>query len=63
MNLEHAMSEANGEMQHAHNVDIYGLKKEGSVAILWIRDSEDINIFGEAGTECMSEREREMRER
>jgi len=49
MNLEHAMSEANGEMQHAHNVDIYGLKKEGSVAILWIRDSEDINIFGEAG--------------
>jgi hypothetical protein len=39
-------AEANGEFNHASHVDIYGLKKEGSTAILWIRDSTDINLFG-----------------
>ena len=49
MNLEHSMAETNGEMDHARNVDVYGLKKEGSTPILWIKDSADINIFGTAG--------------
>ena len=53
MNLEHGMSETNGEINHARNIDIYGLKKEGSTAILWVRDSSDVNIFGEAGASCL----------
>ena len=43
------MAEANGEIANASRVDIYGLKKEGSTPILWIHDSEDINVFGTAG--------------
>jgi hypothetical protein len=50
MNLEHAMSEANGEIVYrTGGVDIYGLKKEGSVPILWIRDSSDVNLYGGIG--------------
>ena len=49
INLEHSMAEANGEFAHAAHVDVYGLKKEGSTAILWIRDSVDISVFGTAG--------------
>ena len=43
------MAEANGEIANASQVDIYGLKKEGSTPILWIHDSVDINVFGTAG--------------
>lgn len=48
-NLEHTMAEANAEFDHARHVDIYGLKKEGSTPILWIKDSSDINLYGAAG--------------
>ena len=49
LDLEHAMSEADAELDHARAVDIFGLKKEGSVAIIWVRDSSDINIWGVVG--------------
>ena len=49
VNLEHAMSEANGEIVDASHVDILGLKKEGSTVVLWIRDSVDVNMYGTAG--------------
>jgi hypothetical protein len=49
VNLEHAMSEANGEIADASHVDILGLKKEGSTTVLWIRDSVDVNLYGTAG--------------
>lgn len=49
VNLEHAMSEANGEIANASHVDILGLKKEGSTTVLWIRDSIDVNLYGTAG--------------
>ena len=43
------MAEANAEFAGARNIDIYGLKKEGSTPILWIKDSADINLFGASG--------------
>ena len=46
LNLEHAMSEANMELQHAKHVDIFGLKCEGSNTILWVRDSQDVQLKG-----------------
>ena len=49
INLEHSMAEANGEFRHASHVDVFGLKKEGSTTILWIRDCVDINVIGTAG--------------
>jgi hypothetical protein len=49
INLEHAMAEANGEFRHASHVDVYGIKKEGSTTILWIRDSVDVTVIGTAG--------------
>jgi hypothetical protein len=49
INLEHSMAEANGEFNQAAHVDVFGLKKEGSTSILWIRDSTDISLFGTAG--------------
>jgi hypothetical protein len=49
INLEHAMSQANGELRAASHVDIFGLKKEGSTTVLWIRDSRDITVVGTAG--------------
>ena len=49
INLEHSMSQANGELRAASHVDIFGLKKEGSTTVLWIRDSFDITVIGTAG--------------
>ena len=40
------MSEVNMELQHAKHVDIFGLKCEGSNTILWLRDSEDVQLKG-----------------
>ena len=46
LNLEHAMSEANMELENARHVDIFGLKCEGSNTILWMRDSRDVQLKG-----------------
>eukprot|EP00928_Gymnodinium_smaydae_P011500 TRINITY_DN14234_c0_g1_i3.p1 TRINITY_DN14234_c0_g1~~TRINITY_DN14234_c0_g1_i3.p1 ORF type:complete len:932 (+),score=66.71 TRINITY_DN14234_c0_g1_i3:409-2796(+) len=46
LNMEHAMSEANMELNNAHHVDVFGLKMEGSNTILWIRDSSDVTVKG-----------------
>ena len=43
------MSESNAELRNASNVDVYGLKVEGSTPILWVRDSHDVNLFGMGG--------------
>ena len=40
---------ANAELRNASNVDVYGLKVEGSTPILWVRDSHDVNLFGMGG--------------
>ena len=41
--LKMTHTQANGEIADASHVDIYGLKKEGSTPILWIRDSVDVS--------------------
>jgi hypothetical protein len=50
LNLEHAMSEANLEIQGAkQGVEIISLKTEGSNAILWIRDSANVSLYSLGG--------------
>ena len=44
------MSEANLEIANAARVDIYGIKGEGNIPVLWMKDSYDINIYGFGGT-------------
>ena len=48
-NPEHAGSEANMEIRNAENVSIYGLKGEEQSPILWIKDSNYVNVFGYGG--------------
>ena len=50
LNLEHGQSQANFEVQHAAHVDVYGIKLEGSTPIMWIRDSDDVNLWGLGGS-------------
>ena len=49
LNLEHAQSQANLEVVNSSGVDIYGVKLEGSTTILWVRDSDDVNLWGLGG--------------
>ena len=46
INLEHGMSQANLEISGASHVNIYGLKCEGSNVIMWMRDSDDVRLYG-----------------
>ena len=46
---QHAQSEANMEIANARHVDIFGVKCEGSNTILWVRDSDDVNLYGFGG--------------
>lgn len=50
LNLEHAQSEANGEIRNSSFVDVYSVKGEGNSVILWVRsDVNNINILGFGG--------------
>ena len=49
LNMEHAQAEANMEIRHSSNVDIFGLKVEGSLPVLWVADSRNITLFGMGG--------------
>jgi len=49
LNPEHAQSDANVEFRNATDINVYGLKCEGNYAVLWIRDSNRINVFGFGG--------------
>ena len=49
LNPEHAHSDANVEIRNAHNVEVYGIKGEGNYAVLWIRDSDHVNVYGYGG--------------
>jgi hypothetical protein len=48
-NPEHARSDANLEIRGARNVTIYGIKGEYNQPIVWIRDSDNVRIFGYGG--------------
>ena len=46
LNLEHAQSEANAELSNATHVDIYSLKVEGNMPLLWIRaDVSNVSLL------------------
>lgn len=49
MNMEHALGEANCEIINAHEVDIFGLKVEGNLPILWIHDCDHVNLWAYGG--------------
>ena len=48
-NPEHAQGEANAEVRNARNVSFYGIKSESNYVVLWIRDSDDVNVYGYGG--------------
>ncbi len=48
-NPEHARGEANMEIADSRGVSIYGLKGEGNLPILRLRNSRDIRVFGYGG--------------
>ncbi len=48
-NPEHAQGEANAEVRNAANVNFYGVKCESNYPVLWIRDSDNINLYGYGG--------------
>lgn len=50
LNLEHAQSEANGEIRNSSYVDIYSVKAEGNTVILWIRaDTKNVSVLAFGG--------------
>ena len=49
LNMEHGQSEANMQISNSSHVDIYGLKVEGSLPVLWVSDSNDVRLFGMGG--------------
>lgn len=50
LNLEHAQSEANGEVRNSSFVDIYSVKAEGNAPILWLRgDVANVSVLGLGG--------------
>ena len=46
---QHARSDAMIEMRNAQNVDIYSMKAEGDVTILWLNKCENVRLFGYGG--------------
>ncbi|NOX55773.1 MAG: hypothetical protein GXP27_15295, partial [Planctomycetes bacterium] len=48
-NPEHARSRANLEIREARNVRLYGVKGEYYRPIVWIRDSDQVAVFGYGG--------------
>lgn len=50
LNLEHAQSEANGEIRNSSFVDVYSVKAEGNSVILWLReDTRNVSVLGFGG--------------
>jgi hypothetical protein len=46
---QHARSDSMIEMRDAQNVDIYSMKAEGDVTILWLNKCRNIRLFGYGG--------------
>jgi hypothetical protein len=50
LNLEHAQTEANGEVRASSFVDIYSVKGEGNTPMLWLRkDVRNVSVLGFGG--------------
>jgi hypothetical protein len=52
LNTEHAIADANTEIQSASDVSIYGFKVEGWFVGLWIRNSTEVFLSGYGGNAC-----------
>ena len=46
---QHGRSEAMVELNDARNVDIFSMKAEGDYTVVWIRNCQDIRLFGYGG--------------
>lgn len=46
---QHARCDAMIEMRNAQNVDIYSMKAEGDVTILWLNQCQNVRLFGYGG--------------
>jgi hypothetical protein len=49
VNPEHARGDSNMEIRNSQYVSIYGLKSEGNYRVLWIRNSDNVCMFGYGG--------------
>ena len=50
VNLEHAQTEANGEIANSSFVDVYSIKGEGNTPLLWVRgDTRNVSVLGFGG--------------
>mmetsp|Transcript_71907 Transcript_71907/g.169260 ORF Transcript_71907/g.169260 Transcript_71907/m.169260 type:complete len:162 (-) Transcript_71907:462-947(-) len=53
LNTEHAESDANTEIRNVSGVvNIFGLKSEGRYAVLWVRQSTNVHLYGYGGNAC-----------
>jgi hypothetical protein len=46
LNVEHAQSDANMEVRDGGGVEIYGLKSEGTYAVLWLHNASSVALYG-----------------
>ena len=46
---QHARSVSMVEIRNSQNVDIYSMKAEGDVTILWLNQCENVRLFGYGG--------------
>lgn len=53
LNCEHGTGEAICEFaENSTELSVYGLKTEGRFVTLWIRDCDDVSVFGTGGAGC-----------
>ncbi len=60
VNPEHARGEANMEIRNARRVTVYSLKSQGNYPVLWVRDSDHIEVFGFGGNAAAFEADHEF---
>ena len=52
LNCEHGTGEAICEFSNSTMLSVYGLKTEGRFVTLWVRDCDDVSVFGTGGCGC-----------
>ena len=49
VDTEHCRGDANTEIRNSSNVEIFGLKSEGNFVVVWLRDVENVTLYGYGG--------------
>ena len=49
LDVEGGRGEAMAEINNSKNINIFGIKSEGEYPLLWVRNSDFINLYGRAG--------------